>query len=152
MSSSPRGRTLRPAATALLLAPLLAGLGASDVAAQSQRSISNRVITADQITRSRAKTAWEALQRVVPHLSIGQNTFGTPNRIRWRGNPSMVVSSQPVIVVNGVKIQDLNVLSAMPAEIIASIRVMNAIDGTTLYGTGTASGVILIETKGGRPN
>lgn len=134
---------------AVLLVPLLLGVSATQAAAQRQSAFSTQVITADDVARSRATTAWEALRRVVPFISMTTTRAGTPGRISRRGKGSLIKATQPLIILDGIRISELSILTTIPAEQIVRIRVVSGIDGTTLYGTDTTQGVIFIETRGG---
>lgn len=61
----------------------------------------------------------------------------------------MITATQPIVVLDGIRITDLSFLSTIPAQHIVRIRVVSGIDGTTFYGTNATQGVIFIDTKGG---
>ena len=95
-------------------------------------------------------------------------TFGTSPKIRIRGNTSINGDNQPLFVVDGVILEDLNNVSAddiitgnantLTASSIAGInpddiesfQVLKDASATALYGTRAKSGVIVITTKRGR--
>jgi hypothetical protein len=52
-----------------------------------------------------------------------------------------------VLYVDNVKMLDMTGLSTIPATRVREIRYINASDATTRWGTGHASGVILVTTK-----
>ncbi|HEV8381058.1 MAG TPA: Plug domain-containing protein [Gemmatimonadales bacterium] len=107
-----------------------------------------RVISADAIEKTGARTAWEALQRTVPFFTFKDNNRGGPSRIEHRGRSSIMLRDQPMIVVDGIELNDYTSLGAMPAADIEEIEVLTGIDATTYYGTGASKGVIRIKTKG----
>ncbi len=107
-----------------------------------------RVITAAAIEKSGARTAWEALQRTVPFFTFNDNRTGRPANVEHRGRSSVVLRDQPLIVVDGVELNDFISLGSMPAADIEEIEVLTGIDATTYYGTGASKGVIRITTKG----
>jgi TonB-linked SusC/RagA family outer membrane protein len=95
-------------------------------------------------------------------------TFGTSPKIRIRGNSSINGDTQPLFVVDGVILEDLNAVSAddiitgnantLTASSIAGInpddiqsfQVLKDASATALYGTRAKNGVIVITTKKGK--
>jgi len=109
----------------------------------------SRIITQVVITRSGARTAWDALQRTVPFFAFRENSNGGPSRIDHRGRSSIVLRDQPMILVDGVELTDFSVLGVMPATDLFEIEVLSGIDATTRYGTNATKGVIRITTRPG---
>lgn len=103
------------------------------------------VIDADAIAQSGAKTVWDALARTVHFY-----TFHPSGRIEHRGRSSLVLPEQPIVVLDGVALNDMVVLLNMPAGDVALIEVLDGVDATTFYGTNAGSGVIRIWTRGSR--
>lgn len=110
-----------------------------------------RVITAEQIRKSGATNAWDALRKTGTHLTMRETSNGQPSRLMNRGPSSILLSSDPVVVIDGLRMIDFRTLNSVPAEIIASIRILAGHEGTTRYGTGAGNGVIVVETTP-RPN
>jgi outer membrane cobalamin receptor len=106
-----------------------------------------RVITAEQIRKSGATNAWDALRRVGTHLTMRETSNGQPARLMNRGPSSILLSSDPLVVIDGVRMIDFRTLDQVPAQIISSIRILAGHEGTTRYGTGAGNGVIVVETK-----
>ena len=106
-----------------------------------------REISAREIARSGAHTAWDAVRLVAPQISLSETSSGRPGAIESRGPSSFQLSSQPMIFVDGVQVADFRMLGEMPASEIAGIRFMSGIDVSTRYGTGGGNGAILIRTK-----
>jgi len=107
------------------------------------------VVTMEQIQKSGARTAWEALQLTVPIVSFrgaNRSASGEDLRIRRRGRSSLMLNDDPRVFIDQVRIVDLSVLEGMPAGDIAAIVVLSGIDGTTYYGTSAGNGVVLIFT------
>lgn len=95
-------------------------------------------------------------------------TFGTAPKIRIRGNTSINGDTQPLIVVDGVILEDLNQLNAddiitgnantLTASSIAGLnpddiesqQILKDASATALYGTRAKNGVIVITTKKGK--
>ena len=106
-------------------------------------------LSADAIERTGARTAWEALQRTVPFFTFNDNNRGGTSRIEHRGRSSIVLRDQPIILIDGVELNDFGSLTSMPASDIDEIEVLTGIDATTYYGTGASKGVIRIRTRSG---
>ncbi len=92
----------------------------------------------------------KALQGAVPGLTITTNSGGldaSPSiNIRGVGTLSNGHTSNPLIVVDGVPVEDMSMLNP---EDIAEISVLKDAASSSIYGTRAAFGVILITTKGG---
>lgn len=138
--------------SALVAVAALSACHRAPQTAASPESLHNsdgrRVITADAIEKSGARTAWEALQRTVPFFTFNDNRSGRPAGVEHRGRSSIVLRDQPMIIVDGVELNDFTTLGSMPASDIEEIEVLTGIDATTYYGTGATQGVIRITTKG----
>ena len=94
----------------------------------------------------------KALQGAVPGLTITSSN-GSINgqasmRIRGVGTLSNKAVSNPLIVVDGVPMDDISFLNTQDIE---SISVLKDAASTSIYGTRAAFGVILIQTKGAHP-
>jgi TonB-linked SusC/RagA family outer membrane protein len=95
-------------------------------------------------------------------------TFGTSPKIRIRSNTSINGDSRPLMVVDGVILEDLNTMSAddiitgnantLTASSIAGLNpddietyeILKDASATALYGTRAKNGVIVITTKRGK--
>ncbi len=99
---------------------------------------------------------------VVVQRSSGQVGSGT--RIRIRGANSISLSNEPLVYVDGIRVEtgvsSLSVgtggqapsrLDDLNPEDIESIEIIKGPSAATLYGTEAANGVIRITTKRGRP-
>ena len=106
-----------------------------------------KVISAAEIEKSGARNAWEALRRSGTHLRLTEGARGEPGTVRKRGDGSMVLSNAPTVVLDGVLLVDFRALIEVPARIIEEIRILNGIDGTARYGTGSGNGVIVVTTR-----
>lgn len=107
-----------------------------------------RVINAAAIEKTGARTAWEALQRTVPFFEFTDGNNGHAGHVEHRGRSSIMLQDQPMIIMDGVELNDFTPLAVMPASDIEQIEVLTGIDATTYYGTGATKGVIRITTKG----
>ena len=116
---------------------------------EAQRNADGRrVVYAETIEHSGARTAWEALQRTVPFFTFKDNNRGGTSGIEHRGRSSILLRDQPLILMDGVELNDFTTLTSVPASDIREIEILTGIDATTYYGTGASKGVIRIWTKG----
>ncbi|MBC6606592.1 TonB-dependent receptor [Hymenobacter sp. BT188] len=106
----------------------------------------------------------QALQGRASGVQVTANS-GTPGggiAVRIRGNNSISASSDPLYVVDGVPIntgsysnigvgnQQLNALSDINPNDIASIEILKDAAAAAIYGSRAANGVVLITTKRGQ--
>ncbi len=94
------------------------------------------LITAEQIERSGAHSAWQVLRQDAP--------------ISRRGRSSFILDEAPMIMLDGVRIPDFHSLETIDAQSIFTILIYDGVEGTTYYGTDAVSGVIVIKTKDGQ--
>lgn len=134
----------------------------------AKRRLSTTVdaVSAKQIEKLPAKQIDQILQSTTPsaqiRLSSGQP--GTAAIIRTRGPISAASSSTPVVIVDGIRVDNLNsnpelgldtgganvsALADIPVESIEKIEYIKGGAATTLYGADAANGVIQIITKKG---
>ncbi len=89
-------------------------------------------------------------------------TTGMGSRIRIRGSSSISLSNDPLLYVDGIRVdnrtndpgaggQDISRLDDFNPEDIESIEIIKGPAAATLYGTEAANGVIRITTKKGTP-
>lgn len=82
---------------------------------------------------------------------------GAPTRIRMRGIGSISKSNDPLIIVDGVWIdnksdnQGARGIDAVDPESIETIEIVRGPSAATMYGMDASNGVIVITTKKGRP-
>jgi outer membrane receptor for ferrienterochelin and colicin len=117
---------------------------------QSSAPSDGRVITADAIAASGARTAWDAVRFTVPNVQL-REVRGQPARIQRRGRASIYQADQVRVLLDHVPVDDLQVLKQVPASDILTIEVLTGLDATTHYGAGSTTGVIVITTSSGRP-
>lgn len=88
---------------------------------------------------------------------------GTGNRIRIRGLGSVSLNNEPIYYVDGIRIesgtnsfsigtggQSISRINDLNSEDIESVEIVKGPSATTLYGTQSANGVVLITTKRGK--
>lgn len=126
----------------------------------SQKDFENQVV----------QSPLEALQGRVAGLEVQSMTgmSGQAPKVTIRGQTSIrgEISSQPLYVLDGVPINNkgirttngiydtetgLNPLATLNSSLIESIEVLKDADATAIYGSRGANGVIIINTKGGKP-
>ena len=72
---------------------------------------------------------------------------GAPISVRVRGGGSITQSNEPLYIVDGFPVGDIN---AIPASEIESVDVLKDAASTAIYGARGANGVILVTTKSGK--
>jgi TonB-linked SusC/RagA family outer membrane protein len=106
----------------------------------------------------------DLLVQKAPSLNVlGQGMVGTAASIRIRGNTSLTQTNEPVIIVDGARINasastpgsgvggsQTSLLNSFTPEEIESIEVLPGPAAASVYGTNSSNGVILITTKKGR--
>ena len=120
---------------------------------QTKREISGSVtnISEKNFNKGVTRTGVDLLKGKVAGLTItsGSGDVTRDQTIRLRGTSSLNASSQPFIVVDGVPGMSLNSVSPQDIE---SISVLKDASAAAIYGSRSASGVILITTKKGQRN
>ena len=94
----------------------------------------------------------QQIQGKVAGLVITQ-PGGDPNQnaiIRLRGQTSLTGGQTPLIVLDGVPLDDPSQFSNIPASDIASYDVLKDASATAIYGSRGANGVIIVNTKKGK--
>ena len=109
-----------------------------------------KVITADAIAKSGAKTAWDAVRFTVPNVQL-REVRGEPARIQRRGRASIYQDDQVRVILDHLTVDDLQVLKQVAASDIETIEVLTGLDATTQYGAVSTSGAIVITTTNGHP-
>lgn len=147
------GRTQRAAcvATGVLLALGACAPAQIDSSRRVYLPPGEKLILSDEISRTGARNAWEAIKRTPTFLSTMENGRGEPTRLWRRGRGSILLRETPIVVVDGVIASDLAALSSIPAEQIAWIRVLTGSASTARFGTQGGSGAIMIQTRLGAP-
>lgn len=132
-SASRRRRLVLPA-----LLALLPGAVACTHAANRPDSFSSQVILADEIARSRAATAYDAVAKLRHNFLSDRG----PTSILDRSAPRV-----PNVYLDGMPYGTLAALNNIPAEQIASIRLYRAGEAQYRFGSDNPAGVIEVTTK-----
>jgi TonB-linked SusC/RagA family outer membrane protein len=109
-------------------------------------------ISAKNFTEGLVTTPMEQIQGKVPGLVITK-VDGDPNAsivIRLRGQTSLSGGQSPLIVLDGVILDDVNQISNIPPGDILSYDVLKDASATSIYGARGANGVIIVNTRKGR--
>lgn len=130
---------------------------------KAQSALVASVSVADVIRDAPVTSVANLLQSRVPGvaLSSGSGTAGTSTQIRIRGASSINLSNQPLLFIDGVRInegqpsggqsgQTYDRMNDINPEEIESIEVVKGPAAATLYGADASAGVIQIITKKGR--
>lgn len=112
---------------------------------------STQSVSPDELTQTRELNIVNALQGKVAGLNIGSGSsgVGAAARVILRGNRSINGNSQPLYVIDGVPVRG-NPADLSPDN-IAAINILKGANAAALYGSAGQNGVIIIETKKGRP-
>ncbi len=118
---------------------------------QTRREISGSVtnISEKNFNQGLTQTASDLLKGKVAGLTITQGSGDVTKgqTIRLRGTSSLTGSSSPFVVIDGVP--GLSMSSVAPHD-IESISVLKDASASAIYGSRSASGVIMITTKKGK--
>ncbi len=125
------------------------------------------VIDAAKTTQDAAPTDLaDLLNARAPNVVVlpAGGTTGTGSRVRIRGSSSLSLSNEPLIVVDGIRVEtgaasnSIGVGGQSPSRLndinvdeIETIEIVKGPSAAALYGTDAANGVIQIRTKRGRP-
>ncbi len=97
-----------------------------------------------------AENITNALQGRIAGVVIKNTSPGSSGNIRIRGTSSLSANSEPLYILNGIPINDIeskDILSTLNPEEIESITVLKNASASALYGSRGANGVIVIETE-----
>ncbi|MFT3704280.1 MAG: SusC/RagA family TonB-linked outer membrane protein [Agriterribacter sp.] len=109
-------------------------------------------ISSKEFTQGLVTNPMDQIQGKVPGLVITK-VDGDPNSnvvIRLRGQTSLSGGQSPLVVVDGVILDDINQVANIPPGDILSYDVLKDASATSIYGSRGANGVIIINTKKGR--
>jgi TonB-linked SusC/RagA family outer membrane protein len=106
-------------------------------------------VTGETLAKNPVSNVAQALQGQLPGVSVVSQDGrpGGTTQIRVRGGGSITQSNDPLYIVDGVQVSDIN---DIPADNIESIDVLKDAASTAIYGARGANGVILITTKGSK--
>jgi len=124
------------------------------------------VVKSEELTQSQSTNAMEALQGRMSGVNIASESGepGSGMNIQVRGANSIVGSSSPLFVIDGVQLDintdevastnssqgTMNPLSMLNPSDIESIEVLKDASATAIFGSRGANGVVIVTTKGGK--
>ena len=118
---------------------------------QQRREVSGSIsnISEKEFNQGLTQNAVDLLKGKVAGLVVtnGSGDITRGQTIRLRGTSSLTGSSQPFVVIDGVPGMSL---SSVAPQDIESISVLKDASAAAIYGSRSASGVILVTTKSGR--
>lgn len=132
---------------------------------QRQREMGNAVgvIDVSQVELASVPTMTSLIQGRSAGVTVqmGSGEMGTASRIRIRGNNSVSLSNEPLVIVDGVRVtstentlvgswQTVSRLDDINPEDIENVEILKGPAAAALYGTAAANGVIQITTRRGR--
>lgn len=140
--------------------------------AQTQRVRESGVLTGkvdvDSLNKAAVQNASDMLQSRVPGVTVTASggTVGGNSKIRIRGASSLSLSNDPLIIIDGVRVNDdfgdgnngaigvggqaASRFNDLNPEDIENVEVVKGPAASSLYGTAAANGVIYITTKHGQ--
>jgi TonB-linked SusC/RagA family outer membrane protein len=121
---------------------------------QSKRAVTGSVISVnyDKFKDRSFSNVSQSLAGTLPGVNISQSQ-GAPGAspvIKIRGVSSITAGTNPLIVVDGVPLENFNLNLINPQD-IESIEVLKDASSAAIYGSRGSSGVILVTTKMGKP-
>jgi hypothetical protein len=120
-----------------VLALVLLGCGSAREAGKLPAS--REVLTAEEIARTSAITAYEAIQMLRPAFLRAQG----PKQVLSTPRSSMY----PAVYMNGSYFGELETLKSLFVSDIQDIRYIEERQATIMFGTGHAAGVIMITSR-----
>ena len=114
-------------------------------------------VEADEVNRGAPTSPEDLLNGKMAGVQITSSGGepGSASTIRIRGGSSLSASNDPLIVIDGVPVDDGDIsgmgnpLSSINPNDIESFTVLKDASATAIYGSRASNGVILITTKGG---
>ena len=153
--------TLEPTATDLQAVVVTGTAGNQTRVAQS--AVIASIDATDIVSKAPVNTVSDLLTSRVPGITItqGSGTVGAASRINIRGAASISLSNEPLVFIDGVRMQsgqrslpslggqEISALNDINPNDIESIEVVKGPAAATLYGADASAGVIQIITKRG---
>lgn len=116
---------------------------------QEKRDVTGSItsVDAESIEERQPINVFEALQGQAPGVSINTDTRpGGDASIRIRGTSTMSGGVDPLFIVDGVPVDNINVIN--PND-IQSVEILKDAASAAIYGSRSANGVVIITTKKG---
>src|SRR5947208_865904 len=137
-----------------------------DQAMREQGTVAHNIDLADRTAKAPVSNLSDALNSTVPGVLVQASggTTGTGTRIRIRGSNSVSLSNEPVLVVNGIRVengasstsvgvggQTPSRLNDISPQALQAVQVNSGPASSVLYGTDAANGAIVMQTRRGEP-
>src|SRR6266576_2399333 len=124
-----------------------------DQAVREQGTVAHTVDLHDRTKNAVTSNLSDALNSTVPGVLVQSSggTSGTGTRIRIRGSNSVSLSNEPVLIVDGVRVQQPSRLNDISPQDLEAVQVNSGPASSVLYGTDAANGAILMRTRRGQP-
>lgn len=108
-------------------------------------------VTANELEKTNATNVASILQGKAAGvmISTGAAKPGEPVKMRVRGSTSLEGTNEPLYVVDGVPVEQDDMISLNPSD-IQSMDILKDASAAAIYGSRAANGVVLITTKRGR--
>jgi outer membrane cobalamin receptor len=117
---------------------------------QTTPAWSDRVIGEQEIARADEPNVWVLLQDKARQYYFVEDGVGRALAIHsLRGQSSIVLTSadMPMVIVDGARLVDYDLLQQMPLEAVQRIELMGSASATSYEGTNAGAGVIYIHTR-----
>lgn len=108
-------------------------------------------VGAKQLSQLNTTNVTSLLQNLAAGVQVSQNT-GVPGetvRVRVRGATSLTGSNEPLYVIDGVPVDDPDMLDAISPHDIQSMDVLKDASAAAIYGSRAANGVVIVTTQKG---
>lgn len=110
-------------------------------------------LSPDELNKGKQLTAQDALVGKVAGVSVvpGSGAPGDGGTIRIRMGASLSASNDPLIVIDGIPVDNVSISSINPND-IENFTVLKDASATAIYGSRASNGVVIITTKKGNLN
>src|SRR2546429_1280143 len=135
-------------------------------AEREQGTAAHTVDLRDRTSKAATTNLSDALNSTVPGVVVQSSggTTGTGTRIRIRGSNSVSLSNEPVLIVDGIRVENgansssVGVGGQVPSRLndispqdLEAVQVNSGPASSVLYGTDAANGAIVMRTRRGQP-
>ena len=137
-----------------------------DQAVREQGTVSHNIDLSSRTSQAVTSNLSDALNSTVPGVVVQASggTSGTGTRVRIRGSNSVSLSNDPVLIVDGIRVENgsnstsIGVGGQQPSRLndispqdLEAVQVNSGPASSVLYGTDAANGAILMRTRRGQP-
>ncbi len=137
-----------------------------DQAVREQGTAAHNVDLRDRTSQAAVSNLSDALNSTVPGVVVQSSggTTGSGTRVRIRGSNSVSLSNDPVLIVDGIRVENgsnstsIGVGGQQPSRLndispqdLEAVQVNSGPASSVLYGTDAANGAIVMRTRRGQP-